>query len=130
MFPTAYSTHFHILPTNLELLITEQHRYGNVTINIQLVMRRTTLFICISLVFGIAFFSGFIWFNWNLSQLNRIPREGGRSHLRLAYDFQSPQTVDEYYANTQRFSVVIVTHKEALLKKTYPMKRAISLVYS
>ena len=93
-------------------------------------MRRTTFFVYFSLVFVIAFFSGFVWFNRNLSQLSRFPTEGRKSHLRLAYDFQSPQTVDEYYANTKRFSVVIVTHKEALLKKTYPIKKLNPLVNS
>ncbi len=93
-------------------------------------MRRTTLFVYFSLVFVIALFSGFVWFNRSLSQLSKFPAEGRKSHLRLAYDFQSPQTVDEYYANTKRFSVVIVTHKEALLEKTYPIKKVKLLVYS
>lgn len=93
-------------------------------------MRRTTLFVYFSLEFVIAVISGFVWFNRSLSQLSKFPAEGRKSHLRLAYDFQSPQTVDEYYANTKRFSVVIVTHKEALLEKTYPIKKVKLLVYS
>ena len=92
-------------------------------------MRRATLFVYFSFLFVIALFSGFIWFNRSMSKLSQVRGEGRKSHLRLTYDFQSPQTVDEFYANTQRFSVVIVTHNEALLEKTYPILNMSLLVY-
>ena len=42
------------------------------------------------------------------------------SHLRLESGPVNIMTEDEYFRNEKRFSVVIVTHKEPLLEKTYP----------
>ena len=84
-------------------------------------MRNTTV-VTVIFVFVNAFvFSWLIWFNKSAASLTKSNRDHRRQFLRESHSFQAPIVADEYYAKTPRFSVVIVTHNEALLEKTYPV---------
>ena len=84
-------------------------------------MRNTTAVTVIFVFVNALVFSWFLWFNKSAASVAKSDRDYRRQFLRDSHSFEAPIVADELYANTQRFSVVIVTHNEALLEKTYPI---------
>ena len=84
-------------------------------------MRNTTV-VTVIFVFVNAFVFGWLfWFNKSAASATKSDRDYRRQFLRETHSFEPPIVADELYAKTPRFSVVIVTHNEALLEKTYPI---------
>lgn len=83
-------------------------------------MRSTTVALYIFAVINIACIIALVWFNRNAESFDKQRKDVLKKHLRMSNDFVSPMTENEYYANEKRFSIVVVTHQEPMLEKTYP----------
>lgn len=83
-------------------------------------MKSTTVAIYIFAILNIACIVALAWFNRNGDSLDHKRKEVMKKHLRVTNEFPHLITENEYYAKEKRFSVVVVTHKETMLEKTYP----------
>ena len=83
-------------------------------------MKSTTVAIYIFAILNIACIIVLAWFNRNGDSLDQKRKEVLKKHLRVTNEFpRVMMTEKEYYATEKRFSVVVVTHKETMLEKTY-----------
>ena len=69
----------------------------------------------------VLFFVVFFRLNGNIDKLDTKREEEYMKHLRMRNERVSIMTEEEYYSDEKRFSIVIVTHQEPLLEKTYPI---------
>ena len=69
----------------------------------------------------VLFFVVFFRMNGNIDKLDTKREEEYMKHLRMRNERVNIMTEEEYYRDEKRFSIVIVTHKEPLLEKTYPI---------
>lgn len=76
----------------------------------------TCVFLCINLML----FLGLFWITRKITQIDVMKETKVKPHLRIANTFEIPVAPQEEVKRDPRFSVVIVTHKEVLLEKTYP----------
>ena len=83
-------------------------------------MRLTSVATYVFLAFNVLGFVVLMRMNWGMNKPQNKKEKEFVSHLRLESGPVNIMTEDEYFRNEKRFSVVIVTHKETLLEKTYP----------
>ena len=83
-------------------------------------MRGSSVATIIFAIINLACIVVLVWLNRNADSFDQKRKDVLKKHLRLSNDFMPPMTENEYYANEKRFSVVIVTHQEVMLEKTYP----------
>lgn len=83
-------------------------------------MRGSSIATFIFAVINLACIVVLVWLNRNADSFDQQRKDVLKKHLRLSNDFMPPITENEYYANEKRFSVVVVSHHEEMLEKTYP----------
>lgn len=76
-------------------------------------------------VLNIACIVALVWFNKNGDTLDQKRREVLRKHLRASHRSMQPITEQDYYKTQKRFSIVVVTHMETMLEKTYPFNKSL-----
>ena len=80
----------------------------------------TTTYVFIGI--NILLFVGLLWLTQQISKMDKVKDNQMKPHLRISNHFEIPVAPEEHVKRESRFSIVIVTHKEVLLEKTYPIK--------
>ena len=84
-------------------------------------MRYITIATYFLVAITVLFFVVFFRLNGNIDKLDTKREEEYMKHLRMRNERVNIMTEEEYYRDEKRFSIVIVTHQEPLLEKTYPI---------
>ena len=84
-------------------------------------MRYITIATYFLVAITVLFFVVFFRLNGNIDKLDTKREEEYMKHLRMRNERVNIMTEEEYYREQKRFSIVIVTHQEPLLEKTYPI---------
>ena len=79
----------------------------------------TTTYLFIGI--NILLFIGLICLTQKISKMDKAMNNKMKPHLRMSNHFEIPVAADEYVKPEPSFTVVLVTHKEVLLEKTYPI---------
>ena len=86
-------------------------------------MRLTIVAGFVFLAFNAMCFVVIIRMNWRINNPQSRKKDWHMYNLRLDGSQENVITEEEYFKDEKRFSVVIVTHNEPLLEKTYPKFR-------
>lgn len=77
---------------------------------------------CLFIGVNVLLFIGLLCLTQNISKMDKVKDNKMKPNLRISNYFEIPVAADEYLNREPRFSIVIVSHKEVLLEKTYPIK--------